>query len=286
VKEIAMPLPRLPALSFKLYAGIGALLLVGTALPVWLLVQLHGLTAGGGHRLSLADWGGLRNAVLLMLGAETALAIVLTRALLRHIGGPLREAAEAARRVAVGDLSGRPGAGAGALMGCMQAMNDKLTDTIVALRGTADRIAGGAGEIACGSMELGARQAAGAAQLAALLGEAAGASATQGSGIEQLRRAMTALERGTADNAALAEQLAATALQLGEETAQLNRVLAAFVLGPEHARPPARIKLIASNPGKLGGRGKARGRIAPVPADPQAAHRLATAKGAIDSKAF
>jgi hypothetical protein len=287
VKEFAMPLPRLPVCALKLHAGVGALLLLGTASPAWLLARLHGLTAAGAHRLSLSDWDGLRNVALLLLAAETAAAIVLTRWLLGQIGGPLREAAAAARRVAEGDLSGRPGAGAGTLMGAMQAMNDKLSATVLALRERTDRVADGAGEIACASMALagrGARQAAGLGQIRAVVGELAACGAGPAVRIEQLGRAATALERGALDHAALVEQLAATAARLRDETVQLNRILAAFVLAPEHARPPVRMKLVASNPGKLAGRrGKERGRVRIAPV---AAQTPAAPQSGIDSRTF
>jgi methyl-accepting chemotaxis protein len=58
------------------------------------------------------------------------------------------------------------------------------------------------------------------------------------------------MDQATLQNAALVEQAATAAASMREHAGSLNRVIGAFVLGPEHARPSAQIHLIASNKGK------------------------------------
>jgi methyl-accepting chemotaxis protein len=86
-----------------------------------------------------------------------------------------------------------------------------------------------------------------------IIGEIADASAEQTTGIEQVNQAIAAMDQATLQNAALVEQAAAAAASMREHAGSLNRVIGAFVLGAEHARPSAQIHLIAGNAGKPAG---------------------------------
>ena len=81
-----------------------------------------------------------------------------------------------------------------------------------------------------------------------IIGEIADASAEQTTGIEQVNQAIAAMDQATQQNASLVEESAAAAASMREQAGSLNRVIGAFVLGAEHARPAAQIHLIASNP--------------------------------------
>ena len=111
-----------------------------------------------------------------------------------------------------------------------------------------------------------------------IIGEIADASAEQTAGIEQVNQAIAAMDQATHQNAALVVEAAAAAASMREHAGSLNRVIGAFVLGPEHSRPAAQIHLIASNPATPGARaemrGAARGAAAPAstrPAPPRKA---------------
>jgi methyl-accepting chemotaxis protein len=86
-----------------------------------------------------------------------------------------------------------------------------------------------------------------------IIGEIADASAEQTTGIEQVNQAIAAMDQATHQNASLVEESAAAAASMREHAGSLNRVIGAFVLGPEHARPARQIHLIASNPVKPAG---------------------------------
>jgi methyl-accepting chemotaxis protein len=115
-----------------------------------------------------------------------------------------------------------------------------------------------------------------------IIGEIADASAEQTTGIEQVNQAIAAMDQATQQNAALVEEAAAAAASMREHAGSLNRVIGAFVLGAEHARPAAQVHRIASNAGKPSGAraeppGRARGTPAPLRAAPP---RRAPAAGA------
>jgi len=84
-----------------------------------------------------------------------------------------------------------------------------------------------------------------------IIGEIASASAEQTAGIEQVNQAITAMDQATQENASLVEQSAAAAASMRDQAGSLARVVGAFALGPEHARPGAQIHLIASNPKRI-----------------------------------
>ncbi|MDL2357813.1 MAG: hypothetical protein QFF03_21385, partial [Pseudomonadota bacterium] len=83
-----------------------------------------------------------------------------------------------------------------------------------------------------------------------IIGEIADASAEQTTGIEQVNQAIAAMDQATRHNASLVAQAAASAASMREHAGSLNRVIGAFALGPQHARPSAQIHLVASNRGK------------------------------------
>jgi methyl-accepting chemotaxis protein len=99
-----------------------------------------------------------------------------------------------------------------------------------------------------------------------IIGEIADASAEQTTGIEQVNQAIAAMDQATQQNAALVEESAAAAASMREQAGSLNRVIGAFVLGAEHARPAANIHLVASHPDKPGARSEGRGRSRAAPA--------------------
>ncbi|MDB5756644.1 MAG: Methyl-accepting chemotaxis protein, partial [Massilia sp.] len=97
-----------------------------------------------------------------------------------------------------------------------------------------------------------------------LIGEIADASAEQTIGIEQVNQAIAAMDQATQQNAALVEEAAAAATSMREHAGSLNRVIGAFQLGPEHARPAAKMRLIAGGAGQPAATaGRARGGPAP-----------------------
>ena len=85
-----------------------------------------------------------------------------------------------------------------------------------------------------------------------IIAEIADASAEQTAGIEQVNLAIAEMDQSTQQNAALVEQSAAAAASMREQAGSLSRVIGAFVLGPEHAKPASAIHLVASNKGSAG----------------------------------
>jgi methyl-accepting chemotaxis protein len=122
-----------------------------------------------------------------------------------------------------------------------------------------------------------------------IIGEIADASAEQTTGIELVNQAIAAMDQATHQNAALVEESAASAASMREHAGSLNRVVGAFVLGPEHARPAQQMHLVASQPAKPAGvksapRGGARG--APVRKPAPAAARRTSAASNLDWEEF
>ena len=145
-------------------------------------------------------------AARLMLGL-TAVALVagigaaalVTRTLLRQLGGEPDAAAHVAARIASGDLTVdvpvKPGDD-GSLMLAMRDMRDKLATIVAEVRMGTDAIATAAGEVSAGNLDLSSRTE----QQAAALEETA-------SSLEEL----TATVRQNADNAGHANDTAASA---------------------------------------------------------------------------
>jgi methyl-accepting chemotaxis protein len=122
-----------------------------------------------------------------------------------------------------------------------------------------------------------------------IIGEIADASAEQTTGIEQVNQAIAAMDQATHQNAALVEEAAAAANSMRDSAASLSRVIGAFVLGAEHARPAAPIRLIASTPAKPGApktAPRAGARVAPVRKAAPAARRAAAQQPDVDWEEF
>jgi methyl-accepting chemotaxis protein len=87
-----------------------------------------------------------------------------------------------------------------------------------------------------------------------IIGEIADASAEQTAGIEQVNKAIAAMDQATQQNAALVEESAAAAATMREQAANLTRVISGFVVSAQDAKPGAQIHLISQGakaaPGK------------------------------------
>jgi methyl-accepting chemotaxis protein len=137
--------------------------------------------------------------------AGWALCYLVTRQLLRQLGGEPATAVEAAQCIAAGDLAAniatRP-TDKTSLLAAMSGMRGQLAHTITTIRVAAGAVTASAGEIAAGNADLSKRTEAQAANL-----EETAAS------VEQL----TATVRQNADNAKQANQLAASASEVAAE---------------------------------------------------------------------
>jgi methyl-accepting chemotaxis protein len=86
-----------------------------------------------------------------------------------------------------------------------------------------------------------------------IIGEIADASAEQTAGIEQVNKAIAAMDQSTQQNAALVEESAAAAATMREQAANLTRVVSGFVVSTPQAKPGAQIHLLKAQPGKQAG---------------------------------
>jgi methyl-accepting chemotaxis protein len=133
------------------------------------------------------------------LAAGIGAAALVTRSLLRQLGGEPDAAAHVAARIASGDLTVdvpvKPGDD-GSLMLAMRDMRDKLATIVAEVRMGTDAIATAAGEVSAGNLDLSSRTE----QQAAALEETA-------SSLEEL----TATVRQNADNAGQTNAMAASA---------------------------------------------------------------------------
>ena len=136
-------------------------------------------------------------AAALLLGV--AIGVLITRGLLRQLGGEPRYAAELAGRIAAGDLSmsvaTRPG-DTSSMLHAMKEMRDSLVNIVGQVRSGTDTIATASAQIAAGNQDLSARTE----QQASSLEETA-------SSMEEL----TSTVRQNAENAQQANQLAQSA---------------------------------------------------------------------------
>src|SRR5471030_1341515 len=92
--------------------------------------------------------------------AGVAAAWVITRSLLKQLGGEPADAVEAANRIASGDLSAQRqlhGSDKDSLMCAMDAMRDNLARIVAQVRSGTDTIAGASAEIASGNLDLSSR---------------------------------------------------------------------------------------------------------------------------------
>ncbi len=147
------------------------------------------------------------SAVALVLGA--AIGFLLTRGILREIGGEPGEVSAIAGRIASGDLAVAVRTAPGdrsSVMYAMKRMRDSLWKIVADVRVATDTIAGVSSEIAAGNLELSSRTS----QQAAVLEETA-------SSAEQL----TAAVRQNADNARQAKRLVVSASEVAEKGGEI-----------------------------------------------------------------
>ena len=142
-----------------------------------------------------------------------ALALVITRGLLRQLGGEPRVATELARAVASGNLSTRIDVAAGdstSLMACLKEMQTNLSRVVATVRQGSEGVATASAEIAQGNNDLSARTE----QQASALQQTAASMEQLGSTVNH-----------NADNARQADQLARGASQVaikgGEAVSQV-----------------------------------------------------------------
>jgi methyl-accepting chemotaxis protein len=142
--------------------------------------------------------------VLALVTAVLA-AWLVTRSLLRQLGGEPAEAVRIAGRIAAGDLAveidTRPGDGA-SLMVAMRSMRDSLAGIVTQVRTGTDTIATASAEIAAGNVDLSSRTE----EQASSLEETA-------SSMEE----MTSVVKQNADNARQANSLTLSATQIAEK---------------------------------------------------------------------
>jgi methyl-accepting chemotaxis protein len=146
-----------------------------------------------------------RQAVILLAMLCVALGIVCSWWLTRSITGPVRDAVDAAKRVADGDLSGRIDVSSrdeiGELQSALQHMNLNLLRIVGDIRGGSDAIATASSQIAAGNLDLSSRTE----QQASSLQETA-------SSMEEL----TSTVSQNADNARQASMLAVSASEVAD----------------------------------------------------------------------
>jgi len=136
-------------------------------------------------------------AMALLFGA--ALALLLSRSILRQLGAEPQALGEAASRVAAGDLNPLPGADqapADSVLASLSAMRVSLAAIVVQVRQASDSIATGSSEIAMGNADLSVR------------------TEHQASSLQQTASSMTEMNtavRSNADTARQSTQLAASA---------------------------------------------------------------------------
>jgi len=103
----------------------------------------------------------LANSVYVVEAIVLVLAVMLAWATTRSITGPIKEAVEVTRRVAAGDLTSRINITgrdeAAELLAALREMNDGLGRMVTQIRGGAEAIAVGAGQVAAGNQQLSSR---------------------------------------------------------------------------------------------------------------------------------
>ncbi|MFO1198903.1 MAG: methyl-accepting chemotaxis protein [Burkholderiaceae bacterium] len=135
--------------------------------------------------------------VAVVLGA--VLALLITRGIVRLLGGEPAQAADLARAVADGDLTARIDLRAGdtaSMMAALKGMQASLTDVVSKVRANSEMVATASGQIAQGTMDLSSRTE-----------EQASALEETSASMQQLGQTV----RQNADNARQANQLAQSA---------------------------------------------------------------------------
>ena len=173
----------------------------------------------------ISDGARFSIALILALGVAavllgSALAFVITRGLLRQLGGEPAYAADVTRRIAAGDLSApialKDGAGA-SLLHSIKDMRDSLAGIVGEVRSGTDTIVSASGQIASGNMDLSSRTA-----------QQAGSLEETAASIEEL----TVTVRQNADNARQANELARSASEVaargGAEVGQVVDTMASI----------------------------------------------------------
>ena len=138
----------------------------------------------------------------LSLGLGIVVAVVITRSLLKSLGGEPEYAAQISHQIAAGDLTAKiiiKDNDQESLLYAMKAMQDMLAGTVSKLRSAVDTVNSGTQQIAAGNLDLAARTE-----------KEAGALAVTASSMEEL----TSTVRQNADNASQASQLAESASEV------------------------------------------------------------------------
>jgi len=146
-------------------------------------------------------------AIAVAVGASSALLV--TRSLLKQLGGEPREAAEVAGRIAAGDLTVevhvKPNDRT-SLMLAMRDMRDKLAAIVAEVRAGTDTIATAAAQVSSGNLDLSARTE-----------QQAGSLEETASSMEEL----TSTVRQNADNAQQANTMAVSASEVAQKGGQI-----------------------------------------------------------------
>ncbi|QYF95795.1 MCP four helix bundle domain-containing protein [Massilia sp. PAMC28688] len=177
-----------------------------------ILTKLSDLNQAGGSAASHQGdelYAGARTAVMVLLAAAVALGVMLalfiSRALVRQLGGEPGYAAAVAGKIAAGDLSAEVLVAASdnsSMMLAMKQMRDSLSRIVGDVRSGTDTIATASSQIACGNLDLSARTE----EQASSLEETA-------SSMEEL----TSTVKQSADNARQANSLATTASEVASK---------------------------------------------------------------------
>ncbi|MFO1197003.1 MAG: methyl-accepting chemotaxis protein [Burkholderiaceae bacterium] len=167
------------------------------------LVDINDRGSNASWTSAQATYSGARNlmiglaAVAVVLGA--VLALLITRGVVRQLGGEPGQAADLARAVADGDLTARIELRAGdtaSMMAALKGMQASLTDVVSKVRANSEMVATASGQIAQGTMDLSSRTE-----------EQASALEETSASMQQLGQTV----RQNADNARQANQLAQSA---------------------------------------------------------------------------
>ncbi|TQK07329.1 methyl-accepting chemotaxis protein [Herbaspirillum sp. SJZ107] len=146
-------------------------------------------------------------AIAVVVGVGSALLV--SRSLLKQLGGEPNEAAEVARRIAAGDLTVevqvKPNDRA-SLMLAMRDMRDKLAAIVAEVRAGTDTIATAAAQVSTGNLDLSARTE-----------QQAGSLEETASSMEEL----TSTVRQNADNAQQANTMAVSASEVAQKGGQI-----------------------------------------------------------------
>ncbi len=196
--------------AVALLGGESLQLFLATSETLQKLVDIN----GKGARVSSSTAKQIESNARIVLIAAATLAVVFAVLaavwLIRSITRPLKQAVDAADRIAHGDLSGRIeaqyGDETGQLLSSLQRMQQSLVATVGTVRQSAEGVASASAEIASGNNDLSTRTE----QQASALEETAASMEELGSTVRQ-----------NADNARQANQLAVNASTVAEQGGQV-----------------------------------------------------------------